>query len=322
MKRRDFDAALQNNTLPPAIMLYGESHFLIDYYIKQLCIDKTDANILSFYFEEYDYANAKAHLSQGSLFGGMNILMIKTEKKTAKKELDSFIELCEKNPDNAFIYAYYGSDYKTSYKSFTKKGISEHIRLFPPFYSEARKIMSDECQKRGIKIEGYALNHLLLQHNSTLELAYNDLSKLEIFDRTITQKDIDEHVFGLSEVNQDVLFTQLLMKKPFIDHIQQKLEAGEDEIKILTALSGFITQLFLFNIYIKLHGAISSKEVLGYSLPAFIEKERAELCIKIKQESYQKMLALLLECELTLKTQQCDKTALLLSNLIKLQTFL
>ena len=72
-----------------------------------------DSSIINFYHDEYNFQSAKAHLSQASLFGDRNILIIKSEKKVPKKDLDVLIELCEKNPDNVFIYAYYGSDHKT-----------------------------------------------------------------------------------------------------------------------------------------------------------------------------------------------------------------
>ena len=79
MKRPDLDKAIEQGSLPNAVMLFGESHFLIDRYIKRIA-DVPDANVLSFYHDEYDFESAKTHLSQGSLFGGRNVLIVKNEK--------------------------------------------------------------------------------------------------------------------------------------------------------------------------------------------------------------------------------------------------
>ena len=80
MRRQDLDQALSRNNAPKVIMLYGESHFLIERYTKLLS-NIADASVLSLYHSEYDFSQAKNHLSQGSLFGDQNLLIIKNEKK-------------------------------------------------------------------------------------------------------------------------------------------------------------------------------------------------------------------------------------------------
>ena len=112
MKRHELDKAIQNDSLSSAVMLFGESHFLIEHYTK-LISNIPDANLLSLYHDEYQASQAKEHLSQGSLFGGRNLLIIKSEKKIPKADLDTLVAVCKKNPDNLFIYAYFGTDYKT-----------------------------------------------------------------------------------------------------------------------------------------------------------------------------------------------------------------
>ena len=112
MYKSELDNYIKSGKISNSFVFFGESSFLIDMYTKMLSnID--DASVLSFYHDEYDFNSAKAHLSQASLFGGNNILIIKSEKKVPKKELDILIDYCEKNSDNLFIYAYYGSDHKT-----------------------------------------------------------------------------------------------------------------------------------------------------------------------------------------------------------------
>ncbi len=322
MKRQDLDKALQQGSLPNAVMLFGESHFLIDRYIKQIA-DIPDANLLSFYHDEYNFDSAKTHLSQGSLFGDRNVLIIKNEKKVPKKDLDILLELCKKNPDNLFVYGYYGTDYKTSQKAFDKKSGGVAVRLFNPFFGEAKNILMQEAASLGLQLDQNAAFHLLDTQNSDLALACNELEKLRVLDRPIGVKEVDDLVFGLAEVKVDQLINKLLQKKDFRQDLQQLIESGEDEIRILTALSGFITQLYLFYVYIKIHGAANSAEILGYRLPGYIEKERTQLCIRFKQPAYTAMLNLLLDTELKMKSSgNVDKHGLLLSALMRMQTML
>lgn len=322
MKRHELDAALKKGNYPNALMLYGESHFLIDRYAKLLCTFD-DANLLGLYHDEYDKELAKSHLSQGSLFGGRNVLLVKSEKKLPKADLDLLIALTQKNPDTLFVYAYYGDDYKTSNKAFDKRSGGDSIRLFNPFPNEAVSIIIEEAARRKIQIDASAAKHLLESQHADLALACNELDKLSILNRPITTKEIETHVYGLAEVKLEDFIRHLIEKRDFRHDLQHLLESGEEEVRILTAVSTFITQLYLFHIHIKLHGIPDSLAVLGYKLPPEIEKKRAELSIKLKPKNYQEALILMLQAELTLKSgTQTDKTSLLLSTLLRLQAIL
>jgi DNA polymerase-3 subunit delta len=322
MRRQELDNLIRNNERPQAVMLYGESHFLIDHYLR---IFKAipEANLLSLYHDEYDFNSAKAHLSQGSLFGGQNILIIKNEKKVPKKDLDTLLELVKKNPDNSFIYAYYGSDMKTSAKAFNKKSGGIEVRLFPPFAGEAKNFILQEAQRLGIQMDSYAATHLIESQNGDLALAVNELAKLQILGRPVSAKDIDALVYGVAEVRIDQFINHLLAKKDFKSDLQRILESGEDEIRIITAISAHMTQLYLFYAHIKIHGIADSAAILGYKLPQKIEQERAQQSIRFKQEQYDALLNLLLENELKMKSGGAvDKHALLLATLIKLQSYI
>jgi DNA polymerase-3 subunit delta len=282
-----------------------------------------DANILTFYYDEYEFTSAKAHLSQGSLFGGSNILIIKSEKKIPKKELDALLELCDKNPDNIFVYAYYGSDHKTynNKKAFAKTKVMS-VRFFHPKDYEAQNIIANIAKDKGVDIDKYTISHLLKIHNSDIALASNEIEKFKIYDRTITTKDVDNLVFGLAEINLDDFIKKLLNKKEFKDDLKNILEHGEDEIRVLTTITSYITQLYMFNIYIRINGAPNAIEILGYPAPKFIVDEKAEMSIKIKPFIYSKLHELLLESELKMKSSNVDKGAILLSTLIRVQKLL
>ncbi len=321
MNRQELDRHLQNNSAPRAMALFGESHFLIDRYAAKLAKIE-GASVLSLYHDEYDFNTAKAHLSQGSLFGDQNLLIVKHEKKLPKAELDTLIELVGKNEDNTFIYCYMGEDVKGADTAF-KGSHAGSVRFFNPYANEARAIILQEAKEIGLHLDSQAAFHLLEMQNNDLSLACNELSKLFILNKTITMKEIDEHVFGLSEIKIDHFITQVIEKREFLPSLQHLLESGEDEIRLLTGISAFLTQLYLFNSAIKIHGVADSALVLGYKLPGFIEKERAALSIKITPDAYKKGLNLLLDTELKMKSVGSpDQEALLLSSLLKLQSLI
>ena len=322
MYRKELDNLIRSGAKIPAVMLYGESHFLIDHYIK-IFSDIPDANVLSLYHDEYDFALAKAHLSQGSLFGGENLLIIKNEKKVPKRELDILLEQVKKNPDNTLIYAYYGTDMKTSAKAFNKKSGGIEVRMFPPFASEAKTMLIQEAQRQGVPLDGYSATHLIDSQNGDLGLAFNELSKLKILGRAVTTKDIDTLVYGVGEVKMDQFINHVLAKKEFKEELQHIMESGEDEIRIITSLSAHVSQLYLFYANIKINGIADSRAILGYKLPKNIENERAQQSIRLKQAQYDDILNLLLETELKMKSSGgMDKGALLLATLIKLQSLI
>lgn len=319
MYKNELDKHIQNNSISNSFVFFGESSFLIDTYTKKIS-NKPDGSLLTYYFDEYDFNSAKAHLSQASLFGGENILIIKSEKKIPKKELDIFIDYCEKNPDNLFIYAYYGSDHKTynNKKTFSKSSTMS-VRFFNPNQGESIFTLSQIARDKNVNIDNYTLTHLLGIHNGDIALAANEMDKLKVYDRAITTKDVDNLVFGLASVNIDDLIKKVLNKKDFKKDLQNILEHGEDEIRVITAITSYITQLYMFNIYIRVNGAPNALEILGYPAPKFVVDEKAAMSLKFKPNTYYKLHLLLLDSELKMKSANVDKGAILLSTLIRFQ---
>jgi DNA polymerase-3 subunit delta len=322
MYKNELDSAIRSGSISNSFIFFGESSFLIDMYTKMLTtID--DANIINFYHDEYDFNSAQEHLSQGSLFGDRNILIIKSEKKVPKKELDTLLNFCEKNPDNIFVYAYYGSDHKSynNKKAFAKTAAMA-VRFFHPKDYEAQNIVLQVASEKNVNIDKYTVAHLLGIHNGDVALAVNEIDKFRVFDRVITTKDVDSLVFGLGEVNLDDFIKNLLLKKDFKEDLQSIVEHGEDEIRILTAITAYITQLYMFNIYIRVNGAPNALEILGYPAPKFVVDAKAAQSIKIKPPTYSKLHQLLLDSELKMKSAHIDKGAILLSTLIRMQKLL
>ena len=319
MYKNELDKHIQNKTISNSFVFFGESSFLIDMYTKMLT-NIEEANIITYYHDEYDFHSAKAHLSQGSLFGDRNILVIKSEKKIPKKELDTLLALCEKNPDNIFVYAYYGLDYKTynNKKTFAKTATMS-VRFFHPKEYEAQNIIAQLAQEKNVNIDKYTISHLLKIHNGDVALSANEIEKFRVFDRAVTTKDVDSLVYGLASVNLEEFVQKLLEKKDFRKDLQNLLEHGEDEIRIISAITASLTQLYMFHIYIRINGAPNALDILGYPAPSFVVEQKASAAIKIKPQTYLKLHELLLKSELQMKSAHSDKSALLLSSLIRLQ---
>jgi DNA polymerase III subunit delta len=322
MYKAEFDKHISQQSVSNSFVFFGESVFLIDMYTKMLT-NVEEANILSFYHDEYDFSSAKSHLSQASLFGDRNILVIKSEKKVPKKELDVLLEFCEKNSDNIFVYSYYGSDHKTynNKKAFAGKQTMA-VRFFHPKDYEAQNIVLSVAQEKNINIDKYTIAHILQIHNGDVALTCNEIEKFRVFDRAITTKDVDNLVFGLAEVNLDDFIKKILNKKDFKADLQNILEHGEDEIRVLTAITAYITQLYMFNIYIRVNGAPNALDILGYPAPQFVVNEKSQLSLKFKPLTYSKLHELFLEAELKMKSSNVDKNAILFSTLIRAQKLL
>ena len=322
MYKNEFDNYIKQGKISNSFVFFGESSFLIDMYVKMLS-NVDESSVLSFYHDEYDFNSAKAHLSQASLFGDRNILIIKTEKKVPKKELDILMEFCEKNKDNIFIYAYYGSDHKTynNKKAFAKFSTMS-VRFFHPKDYESQNIILQIANEKAVKIDKYSVSHLLNIHNGDVALAANEIDKFRVYDREITTKDIENLVFGLAEINIDDFITKLLNKKDFKDDLLNILEHGEDEIRVITAITSYLTQLYMFNIYIRVNGTPNALEILGYPAPKFVVDKKAAISIKFKPATYYKLHKLLLSSELKMKSSNIDKGSILLSTLIRVQQLL
>jgi len=277
MYQREFDQRLKQ-AFPKAVLLYGENDYLIDFYIETY-VKQTDAkeSMLSLYHDEWNFEQAKAFLSQTSLFGGTNLIVVKHEKKIPKKELDILVELANKNPDNYFLYGYAGApkDARSMQAAFTDKKGGVWVRFFEPNIHDGIAVLQQKAQQIKLDIDHYALQHLMLVLNNNLALCANELEKLAILEDKVTGKDIDRLVYSTAPLATEQLLIDLFNKKPVTDTISRLLEIGEDEAAILRATQYFANQIFLFHAYIKLNGHVDSAAILGYKLPKQIEEQKA-----------------------------------------------
>lgn len=325
MYQREFDQKLKQ-AFPKAVLFYGENDYLVDYYI-DFYVKKTDAkeSMLSLYHDEWNFEQAKSFLSQTSLFGGTNLVIVKHDKKIPKKELDILIELANKNADNYFLYGYSGAakDAKGMQAAFTEKKGGVWLRFFEPNIRDGIAILQQKAQQIQLDIDHYALQHLMLILNNNLALCANELNKLAILDMKVTSKDIDRLVYSTAPLATEQLLIDLFNKKPITATITKLLDLGEDEASLLRSTQYFVNQIFLFHAYIKLHGHVDSAAILGYKLPKQIEEQKAQLALRVKSAALLKIFEHLLESEILIKKAPAtQKEVLVYSMLIKLQGYL
>jgi len=325
MYQREFDQRLRQ-AFPKAVLLYGENSYLVDHYIDTY-VQKLDAkeSMLALYHDEWNFDQAKAFLSQTSLFGGTNLVVVKSDKKIPKKELDILVELSNKNPDNYLLYGYGGAakDAKSMQAAFTEKKGGVWVRFFEPNLRDGIALLQQKSQEIALDIDHYALQHLMLVLNNNLALCANELEKLAILNHKITSKDIDRLVYSTAPLATEQLLIDMFNKKPITATISKLLEIGEDEASLLRSTQYFVNQIFLFHAYIKLNGHVDSAAILGYKLPKQIEEQKAQLALRVKSVSLLKIYEHLLQSELAIKQAPAtQKEVLLYSMLIKLQGYL
>ena len=328
MYRKEFENTLKAGQIPKSTLLYGACSYqntLLSNTLLTL-LNATTEEKFSMYYDEYHYSTAKNFLSQSSLFGDRNILIIKTEKALPSKELEVLVELCVKNDSSYFIYQYFGEDKKATpmTKLFEKKNQALFVRLFKADFNESIHLLEQHARTIGLRIDRYALQHLYMIHSEDLSLCVNECEKLLILNKEIQLHDINTLVYGLGSVSMDSFITKLLEKKDIKEEFERLVEGdGVEEIRIVNAIETYVSQLFLFHSYIKLNGSFDAKAILGYPLPPQLAAQRSQHSIKIDLPTYNLLLKTLLEAEYYLKkTNSLEKTSYLLSSLIKLQSYL
>ena len=324
MYKNEFDNYLKENKRFKSYMFYGQSTFLIEQY--SLAIAQMFGNsdeIEKMYFEEYDFKYAKDKLLQSSLFSSNNILLIKVEKKIPKKEVDTLVEACNKNPDSTLIFACLGdAEFKTMENSFSLKTNSVAVRFFSPTDLEALKFLEYEAKTLQIKYEISALNHLYFMHKGDLSLCVNDLKKLAILNELLTVNVIDNNCFGIGSVNFEEFLHDLLSGKDISDDLSLILEEGMNEIFLLNQVTSFVQQLFMISSYARTIGQPNPKDILGFIPPKNIWEKKSKLAINIKPEIFQEILDYLLNIELDLKSSKIDNQSLYLQSSLRKFTVL
>lgn len=325
MYKKDFDTLIHSDAAlqTKSFMLWGESRYYIDQYIQTITQKLEATEIVSYYYEDFDFQKIKTSLSQGSLFGDRSIYIYKAQKHINRSQLQAILDICSKSENSFFIYAIYSPLKNALAPLFTKKHSAVAVRFFEPNIPQALTELSSGAQRLGVDTDRHALEHLYFLHNMDLSLSMNELNKLGLVDGVVSSKDIDNLVYTTSSMKLENLFYDLVDNKDITTHLQQNLEAGDDSLKILRQAQYFFHNLFLFRSYIALHGVVDSKSILGYKLPRFIEEKKARYAQKLKILQYSYIFKRLNRLELELKgADSVSKDAILIASLYNIKTSL
>ncbi|MDR1285472.1 MAG: DNA polymerase III subunit delta [Campylobacteraceae bacterium] len=322
MYKRDFDLLLGSKNIPRTLFLYGACDYQLSFLESEILNLWGGSEVLKFYFDEYDFKSAKAYLSQASLFGDKNIMLLKLEKAPPQKELEELVKLCEKSDMNYLLFIFYGEDAKA--KELAKAFGKSFVRVFKPNQNDAIKFLINEAKKINLNISGFVLQNLYSVQNENLSLAVSELPKLSLLNKEISIADVDNIVFGMGSVELETLIIKLLNGEKIMGLYKTISQSGTiNEVGLINATQSHLFQLFLFHAYIKINGSFDAEKILGHPLPPQIAKQRSEMAMRLKPKIFTKLFKTLTNAEFSLKTNSnLDKESYMLSTLLKMQSLL
>jgi DNA polymerase-3 subunit delta len=301
MYKKEFDTKLQNNQIPQAVMLHGYEYYITS-YVQRLIDAVAPEEIIKANESDYGFDNAKAMLSQGSLFGQSSLFIYKGAKALGKNELKTLVDLCAKNPAAFFIYAPFSDNAKSQATVFDKAQNGCSVRFFEPSPAQATYELRNKAARLQMEIADHTLHHLLQHLNMDLSIAQSELEKLSLLPGPVTAKEVDIHVYSASSQKFENFFYELMDNKPILQHLKQLLLGGEDSLKILRQAQYFFEQLFLLNTHIKLKAPdINVTEVLGYKPPKFVVDKKLRYAQRLKTTQYLQIFHKLADIEFELK---------------------
>jgi len=304
MYQRDFDKLLRNKKIPKNIMLFGESHFLIDRYFEKLKSILSVDEIFTFYDFDYNLESARGSISQGSLFAETTLLVIKSEQKIANKDLKILIESVKKSDASFFIYLYYGENFKDSQKSFiSTENSTNFVRFFNPNFRDIQNIIYSEIKDKKIGISQDGINQLIHLKNSNLSLILNEITKIANYGKKNFEKDdILQIVSPSGDIELDKIIHYFFSSKDFSKLLQFIELKNLDEIMTIAYMVKFIEEIYLFRSAFERGENSDAFSVLGRKLPPHVEQQKQENWRKFNLNQIEKLLILLMKAELKFKS--------------------
>jgi len=302
MYKKDFDKL---SKIPNYCVFYGNSFYLQQYENKIIEKFKNE-NVLKIYFDEYDYEIAKTHLSESSLFGGVNVLIIKHNKIPQNIE-----KLLKFTKESYLFFFYYGNKKPEVFgKNF--------VRFFEPALKDIIEQINVLSEKYGVEISQEAKMYLARTTESVF--LEKEIEKLSNYSDKISLNDVKNLVFEYKEESFEGLFNLILNGKEFYDELEYFLETNDFK-RIIPALIRFVRDLYMYNLYIKKTGSSSLEGLLGYRLPVHINRQRVELAIKFREKEYFELLKFLLNKELEMRNSEKNKESIFWETVSFLKVF-
>ncbi|WP_104695286.1 DNA polymerase III subunit delta [Helicobacter salomonis] len=282
------------HTTPRVALLYGEYVFYIEHYVQKILDRYAHAQQQRFYFGDYDLKSVLEALSQDSLFGEGVVVCLKLDKKLNAKECHALVEAIIAHPRNALIIGFYPAKNKGEYPQHCKqfgaqlvhpklKGQIAEVRFFTPSTSELITLLQERARALRLPIDMQALYLLLELHNNDLGIIDQELQKLALSGRPIHVQEVQQEVYGMGAVGTEQLLDSLFEGGVGRFAIFTRLQAeGVDEVELVRALARYFYQLFLFASYLKIHGSIRPKEILGFNPPPALASQLSKRVGQLK----------------------------------------
>lgn len=324
MYKKDFISLLASPNIPNFFLLYGAESYQVEFYANELLAKFNKENLLSLYFDDYNFNLAISHLSEPSLFASSNLLHIKSDKKIPAKDAKELINLCQNNKNNIFIFELHDGDEK-SLSDIKKHFGPNFVRFFPPSNAyEINQILSNHAKILGLNIDNQSLLYIYNLQNENLYLAASELNKLASIGVRFSLDEIKQRVFALNGIGFDALFDKIIGKQSINnDYFDFINDNSFNEIALLNMLFKAFYRLYIIHSSIKTSGKFDPKTVLGYTPPPAVITKLQTQAIAIKTEQYAEIFKFLNEVEFDLKCKNgADKECYLLSALLNLQDIL
>jgi DNA polymerase-3 subunit delta len=328
MYKNEFENNIKKGYFFKSLLLYGEEEFFFGEYTKKIIalLNITNDEKVTIYQDEYNLDTCLNYLSQSSLFGDRNFLILKLNStKIDKKHIQKLIDATLKNENSYMIIELYDGNFKSYLTSFSKKTTQtqvNHVRFFKPNINEALNILNQKAKALNIDIDTPTLKYIYEHQNNNISLSVNDLNKLVIFDERIDIKMVNNILFNLSMVTKESLIDSILAKKDFKEDLKRFLEYSNDQesIQLVSYISNHIITLIEYNMFLKIHSFADSKAILGYQPPKHLEQKYISQAMKLSIKDFENIINHLLELEQYIKSGvKIDKNIFIYNGLLKLK---
>lgn len=323
MYRNALDGLISAKNVPNFILLRGVDEFQLELYTQKLIKYFASENFLSFYYDEYDYILAKGFF-EPSLFGGSNMLYIKSTKSLNKKEAENLINECKKNQNNRLIFEL-NEENGTANRDFLACFDKNDVRFFRPnSIDEAILLLSKKCEMCEIFPNSAALRKIYQKHNENLYLSAAEIEKFANLGAILNIENVELLVSGLSEVSFDELFDKIFSGVKFYAEFETYTKSSNyNEIEFLNYLYRTIFRIFSLHAFAKISGRFDFKTVLGYEPPQNVKNQIERLAKGISTKKFLQIFQFINLLEFNLKTKKnLEKEYYLLSKLMELQRIL
>lgn len=325
MYRRELEGLLASGKIPDYFMLYGADEYQIEIFGREILEIYTanEPNLLSLYFDEYDFSRAYSHLIESSLFGGVNVLYIKSDKKIPSKDMKQLLKVCETN-NGRLLYEFYEADSKAVMDIQKIFGLNFARFFKPQSPDEAVSLLAKASGKIGLNITKGALYALYAIHNENLYLAASELNKLAAQGVHVDEDMVRSLVYGLSEISFDDFFNKLMSSRSISKELYETMQgASFNEMAFINALYRAFYRLFKLHAYIKSTGKFDLKAALGYAPPQNIANLLKTQSMGLTLLKYQNIFISLNKAEFKLKsTSFIDKNSLIVSLVLHIQSII